>query len=814
MSKFNEESSVLMGISKALAIALLGGTALTTGFVSPVYAQDATTTAQAASDDEQDDEQDEDAEETFIVTATGREESVSDVPYNISSTSGADIDAARTFDEAELLRSIPGVTTVDRGQRNAGTLNSVRMRGVSVDGGGLGDYAVSAVSSVSTYVNNTPVFAGFMLRDLDRVEVLRGPQGTLYGSGSLGGTIRYITRDPEFGETSGYASGSLSYVEGSESIGYAVDGVLNLPLGENAALRVVGSWVDYPGITDYVNVYQLDGSGIPVAPSGVLSPDALYRNAEDADTFGSWMGRATLLWEPTEDLSFRLVHARQSDEVGGRRQQTVGLDGYGSRYGDYENGSVQLEPSKRNLNMTSLEAEFDIGFATLTSSTSHYDHDGGSISENTGFYAQAGWLAFYYLYNRPMASAVRTYSDEAVVEELRLVSDRGEYFDYIIGGFYRSQQTQSSQSSYLRGFKNWWDAAYVGLEFLVTGDQDWAYRRTENFTELAFYGEATWHVSDRFDLTGGVRYFDNKSENDTFMDLPLWLGLFTPSNTSFETSESDVLFKINGAWWLSDQDMVYATISEGYRRGGTNAVPLTGTFAELPAWQTYSSDSVVNYEVGVKGDHGNFVFDLSAFYIDWQDPQLNTASSNWGFFAVQNGSEARTYGIEAAVEGWLNDNVHYSLGYAYVNAELSDDFHSPAAPPPAAPIALDGAQLPGTPEHQFNWEIDHTGTFNGLDTFVRLDGYYQSETRNGIGISPIFNVPLDGFMIWNATGTVTISDIDVSLWVKNIFNEEGVTGVYTEAYMGTLPAAGYYGNGSKNLISLPRTVGVTARYNF
>lgn len=749
----------------------------------------------------------------IIVTATRRETSVTDVPYNISAVSGTAIEKAQIFDDAELLRSVPGVGVIDRGARNSGTLNQVRIRGLSVDGNGLGDYAVSSVASVSTYLNETPIFGNFLLRDLDRVEVLRGPQGTLYGSGSLGGTIRYITRKPVLGEASGWASTSFSSVKGSESIGYSLDGMVNVPLGDKAALRVVGSFGDYPGITDYVNVYDLDANGIPVAPSGILAADASYGVVEDADTVEQWMGRATLLWEPSDEVDLTLMHIRQSDDVGGRRQSSFNVDGFGNAYGDNENGSIQLEPSTRDINSTSLEMNVDLGFATLTSSTSHYDHTGDSISENTGFYAQAGFLGFYYNYPRPMASAVRTYADEAIVQELRLVSNVGETFDYVVGGFYRKQQIESTQESYLRGFKQWWDTLLPGLAAVVSGDKDFDYRRIENFEEVAAFGEVTYHATDTIDLTIGARYFDNKSENDTFIDLPLYTGVFTPTNAFFETSEDDILFKGNLAWRYSDDAMIYATISEGYRRGGSNAVPLTGTFAEDPGWQIYGADNVVNYEVGTKGSKNGLTYDVSAFYIDWSDPQLNTATTNWGFFAVQNGSSARTYGIESSLDGYIGDNWHYNLGYAYVNAELSGDFFSPSNA--VTPVAIDGARLPGAPEHMLNWALDYTGSINDdWDFFARVDGSYQSETRNGVGVSPTFNVPLDGFSLWNATTSFTRGNFTGSLWVKNIFNEKGVTGVFTEAYMGTSPAEGYFGNGNKEMISLPRMIGVTGSVGF
>jgi outer membrane receptor protein involved in Fe transport len=135
--------------------------------------------------------------EEIVVTATRRAQSLQDVPYNISAKSGADIAAANITDNADLMREIPGVSVVDRGYRNSGVINGIMIRGINVDGSALGDYALSTVPTVSTYVNDTPIYANFVLKDIDRVEVLRGPQGTLYGSGSLGGTVRYITNAPD-----------------------------------------------------------------------------------------------------------------------------------------------------------------------------------------------------------------------------------------------------------------------------------------------------------------------------------------------------------------------------------------------------------------------------------------------------------------------------------------------------------------------------------------------------------------------------------------------------------------------------------------
>ncbi len=774
----------------------------TTTLATPLHAQEAD--PQSTAEERED-------RPFIVVTATRREERVVDIPYNITSVGGDEIEAAQIFDNAELLRSIPGVAVVDQGSRNAGTVNQVRIRGLNVDSNALGDYATSSVATVSTYVNETPVFANFLLRDIERVEVLRGPQGTLYGSGSLGGTVRYITRDPELGEFGGYATGSLSHTNGSDGIGYTLDGVVNVPLGNNLALRVVGSYVDYPGITDYVNVYELDSEGLPAAPEGVLDPAASYRTVEDADTVEQWMVRGTLMFEPSDRFQAKLVYAHQEDDIGGRRAQTVGADGFGREYEDNEIGSIQLEPSEREVDLASLEANIDMGFATLTSSTSYYDTEGSSTSENTGFYAQAGFLGFYYNYPRPAAAAVRSYEDSAFVQEVRLVSNGNETFDYVVGGFYRDQDIKSTQDSYLRGFKRWWDEFLPAFAGAVTGDRDFIYRRDESFEEISIFGEATWHATQTLDLTLGARYFDNTSRNETLIDLPLYAGLFTPTTPTFETSEDDVLFKGNLAWSFAPDQLAYVTVSEGYRRGGSNAVPLTGTFAEDPAWQIYSADTVINYEAGIKGRTGDLTYDVSLFYVDWEDPQLNTATSNWGFFAVRNGESARTYGLEVALDGYLTDEVRYQVGYAYVDAELTGDVLAPNG----AILGVDGDRLPGSPEHMINWALSYdTDISREWSLFLRTDGNYQSDTRNAIGTGTRFNVPIDGFALFNATASVSNGPLTLSAWIKNIFDEEGVTGLFTEAYMGTAPGEGYFGNGSKEFISLPRTVGVTASMQF
>ncbi len=749
---------------------------------------------------------------TVVVTAQGREQDIMAVPYNISAVSGEQIEQGNILDTAELLRGMVGVAVTDRGARNSSVVSGIRIRGLNVDSSALGDYAVSANATVATYVDNTPIFANFLLSDIDRVEVLRGPQGTLYGSGALGGAVRYILRQPEVGEWDARVSTSASSVSGSSSIGMSQSYMVNIPVADSLALRVNGTINDFPGVTDYRNVYKLDADGLPVAPNGVLDPAAEYENVRDADFVRQTYGRAALRWKPNDTFDAVLSYTAQRDRFGGRRATTLGTDGWGEPYRDLEIGSVQLEPADRRVDMLGLEASFDLGFATLTSSTSDYDHEGNITSENTGFYAQLGWISDYLSYPRPMASAVRSYGDKAFTQELRLTSKSGGAFDYVLGAYYQDQKRYATQMSHLVGFKRYWDTLVPGAEDAVSGDVDFDYRQDERFKETAAYGELTWHASDRLSFTGGLRHFKLDSDTSVAQTTGVWEGIFRDSSFSQSSeSTSRTLFKANMSWFFNDGNQLYATVSEGYRRGGSNGTPTTGNFAESPGWTTYRSDTVRNHEVGLKGRLGRATtYNANVFYVDWKNPQVNSATTWWGFFAVQNAERASTRGVELELASHAFTGFGYSLGYTYTKAQLERD----AVSVDGFTYGYRGGSLPGVPEHRFNAAASYGIPMgNGLLT-LRGDAYYQSEMENALSLSPRFQRTLDGFSLFNLSANYGTGNWDFTLWMKNVTNEAGVTGVYTEEYMGTAPSEGYYGNGSKELVTLPRTLGLTVSYRF
>ncbi len=755
---------------------------------------------------------DKEAMATVTVTAQGRKENILKIPYNISAVSGQELDDKKIVDQVEMLRGIAGASTVDRGARNAGVISAVTVRGLNVNGSALGDFQTSAVPAVSTYVNNTPIFANFIIKDIDRVEVLRGPQGTLYGSGSLGGTVRYLTRRPELNTFSGRLDGGISNSAGSDGYNKNADGVFNFPIGDAAALRVALGRVDNAGMIDYVNVYELNTAGAPVAPKGLADPAASYRKVKDADTVKIDYARLSLLLKPSNDFQALLTYQAQRDKVGGRRQPTRGNNGSGVPYGRYENGSVQLEPSARDVNLAALEMDLDIGFATLSSATSHYSQDGNSLSENTGFYAKNAWLSDYY-YNapRPMAQAVRSYSDKAFVQELRIVSKKGPTLDYIAGVYYQNQDLGAAQYSYLRGLKAWADVnkPLAG----VVSDNDFVFERTQNFKERALFGELTWNVAPTLRVTGGMRAFRTDFSNDSTLGSGVVAPFNKPTHTLFSKNDSGKLYKANVSWDVDAKSMLYLTVSEGYRRAGANAVPLTGNFAESPAWQTFKPDTNVNTEVGWKGSSGDLRYNISLFNIAWKDIQIDTTTPTWGFYVAQNGGKASSRGLEAELKGKLTSALRYALSYAYVDAKLDQDVLR--ADKPSVVSATAGTRLPGSAKHTLSASLDHTQMLGeGWYWTNRINAYYQGDTENAISPSVKQKQTWAAFSQWGVSSTIAADKWSATFFVKNLTNNDGITGGFLESAMGTSPSQHYQGNGSKVLISQPRTIGLSASYSF
>ena len=809
----------------AAVVGLLYGSAYT----PPVLAQAAPTAAAAEA-----------SLEEIVVTATRRSVSVVDVPFNISAVSGAQIEAQNLSNPVDLLRTVPGVSVVDRGIRNSGVVNNVRIRGINVDAATLGDYVVAGAAAVSSYVNETPIFANFQLKDIERVEVLRGPQGTLYGRGSLGGTVRYLLREPVLGETSGSVAAGISSTTGSGGMNWTTDGTFNVPLGDTLALRANYSHLDDAGVVDYPNLYVLDNSGIPVAPNGALSPVTQYTSKKDADWAKIDYARLAATWKPTTSSKLVFSYVHQKDSTGGRRQITAPgtpNNAIGGVYGDYQQGAVMLEPSARQVSVASLEGTFDLGFASLTSSSSYTDHSGTSTNDNSGLYAR-NWPFLYEFYPRMMAQKYRDYTDRSFAQELRLVSDTKGPLDYIAGLYYENEKLHSGETDWVRGYTTWLAAQELANPAFVpyydatfpTTERDFLYSRNEQFTETAIFGELTYHVTPTAQITGGARYFQDKDSNQVAVvaDLPERFGVASSPSTP-DASKNKAIFKLNYSWHFTPQDNLYATASQGYRRGGVNDIPTTGYIGENPGWLNFGSDTLNNFEFGVKGAHGSYSFNASLFLIDWKDIQLNTTTPTWGYYVTTNAGKARSQGMELELRGKLTNALSYGIGYAYTDAKLTQNATRPYAPYKV--IAPSGTQLPAAPTSVINASLDYTiSVGTGLTLVPHIDGYYQSGTFNRVATTPAAAIALDSYTLWNASMALNAKKWSLTLLVRNLGNSKAISGVFSEAVYGSEPlfpdyifsyhsfinssGYGFFGNTSRQLITTPRTIGLIAKYRF
>ena len=459
--------------------------------------------------------------EIISVTATRRSQSISTVPYNISAIGGDALKQAGITSLGDLTKRLPGISYTDRGARSGAFSTSIAMRGLSTEDGRISSPLYTA-PGVSTYVGETPLFANIRFYDLDRVEVLRGPQGTLYGSGSLGGTLRFIPNMPSVDGTEFEVSTDLSQTKNGDGFNSELNAVVNLALSDSLAVRANIGRSDSAGWIDQPYKYQFDNEGVPLAAdtNDYLDSPAAFESKEGVNDEDSTYGRIATLWQPNDDFKATLAYNYQKDNSGGNPARAVDYQDLG----DYDTASLADEPYTGETDLVSLDVEVNLGFATLTTSISTYTSEQEFKTDTTGSYEAFGFYSYSYgVMPRPFIYNTSATNDEADIIEMRLVSQNDSALSWVVGAFYMDQDTEVSSADFYPGYTDWSNACFeadrddCGLGIFGVSDpmgldpqkdQNFLSQSNANFKDTAIFGELSWQVTEQWQITGGVRSFD------------------------------------------------------------------------------------------------------------------------------------------------------------------------------------------------------------------------------------------------------------------------------------------------------------------
>ena len=765
--------------------------------------------------------------EVIEVTATRRSGSIQAAPLNITALD-ADVMKDQNISElADVARWVPGLTITDQGGRSG---SPIIVRGLNTNSSGPS----SDGGTVATYINEIPVSVDMRLVDVERVEVLIGPQGTLYGAGTLGGAIRYMLKEPELDFISGEVFGDVFQTQESDSVGGETGFIFNLPLIEDKlAVRTSLNIYEDPGFIDYA--YTVREPGVSITDPDWTNLDAVnsnLKNVKDANGETTTTGRISLRYKANESFEGTLNYFYQKQDTEGRsivhHNSLNENNGLNDRIGKYESAYRFEEPREKEDQLLSLELKADLGFAELVSATgiSHFEADGQRDQTDLLIRLDYGYEEF------PSFSAFTSELDEVdtFTQELRLVSQSDSDLSWIVGGFYNKTDTDASSREFTPGFDQFAVDNFGGaqlrpdsLEYLeITGSK---------VTESALFGEVGYQVTDKFDITIGARFYEYDVESKAAFDFPLANTLYEGAapdaiSVNFEENEAGDngnLFKFNAKYQFTDSVMAYATISEGFRIGGSNGlVPCPTPLPEdqqtgcgTPDEMLYDADTTTNYELGFKSTwmRSQLHFNAALFNVDWDNAQIAGATTVGQLPYLSNAGSANAKGIEIATRAILSDSFTAYATYAYTKAELTSDapylFNADGTDG-----AKDGDRLPGSPEHQFSMGINYqTEVFNDKTLDINYGLTAQSDVISKVGLRDNGEA-LPGYSLSNISAKLTADAWSTTLYVDNLFNKYAVTSVRrSDADITTANGAdiqrnyGYY-------INRPLTVGIKFNYKF
>ena len=694
--------------------------------------------------------------EEIVVTASKRTELLQNVPASVSAISGQDLEHIGAASFQDFATYMPGVSSASRG---AGE-NQVIVRGVTT--------GTQTSSTVGIYVDEMPVGSSsafafgvygldFSTFDLERIELLSGPQGTLYGASSLGGLLKYVTAPPLTDRWVATAQAEASRTQHSDGTGDAGRGAVNVPF------RI--PYVDVP--------LAIRATGFTENVAGFIDNPRLGK--EDVDRAKRHGGRVSLLAELTPKLDVRASVAAQKITRDGAT--TVDYDPHTREpvQGDYDQSTRFSEPFLSKFRQYSGTVHWTTDWGDVTSASGWQHSDIAIAFDETpafGAFLHTGDLVPYRL---DVGAGLDKFT-----QELRFDSQRFWIFSWRIGGFYTSEDAQSLARL---------AAVTTGLPVPLPPILD--AQLFTKYRERAVFGDTTLHLSDAFDLTVGTRYAQN--DQDFRQQTAGILGTIPSDTSTKESSESVVTYLVNPRYYITESTMVYGRFASGYRPGGPNFIvppPLP------PQPSTYSADTVWNYELGVKTSlDRRWSLDWDVFYIDWSNIQLlvNVNSLN----SVVNGGTARVVGSELAYSYFVTNGLVVGGNMTYSHASLTEDVPGLEA--------KSGQPLPLSPRFSTALTTSYERALSDCcASNVGLSFRFVGRRPSGFGGSTVHpQYWLDGYGLLDLRAGFEWRAVDLALFLKNVFDTQG--GITADA-----SALQFNPNAPVRVtVTQPRTVGLT-----
>ena len=597
----------------------------------------------------------------IIVTAQKREQSIMDIPFAISAFNEAEIKARGATDIKDLQYSIPGLSITN----NLPGQDRVQIRGASA-GAGIGLPTVGRyLDEVSVSSDQSARTLDVPLLDIGRVEVLRGPQGTLYGAGSIGGTIKFISNSPDLEETSGSLGLGFNSVDDGGN-GSELSGVINLPLIEDKlAIRIAASSEDIAG---WIDNTEMGKSDVNEAERNFVRTKLLYKPSE---TFN-----ASLMW-----MHYDFEQDNNNHELSESGFNLLNVDNRGATDGRTASTPFAT-PTSDEWDLLNLVLNFEIQNASIVSSTGYLDRKINFLSETVNAFFPPGMYGSFEIDDR---------ETEMFTQEIRMNSTWDNPLNYTVGAFYRKTDTSQTQT-------NSFPAVFGAPPSVVTGTAP------VDSKSWAVFGELSYKYSERLTASLGLRYFEEDQEPLLFR-----LGGPAPMNISPEGQSFDAVTpRLNLLWAVSESASVYGTISKGFRSGGIN-----GFGSSIPR---FDPEEAMLYEVGGRGTFldGRVYVDGAIYYMDYDDVQTTIAEA--GRSRTTNVDSASGAGVDLAVVVNLTEDLSLNVTAGYIGQE----YDKVATTGPSDVAEGDASQY--TPEFTASaslaYDFDWSGDLGGM---ARLD---------------------------------------------------------------------------------------------